>query len=283
MNKPPGKIAFAVLAATPFVVAGLVAAIPLRRAGLHHPVGLLAFAMIAAMTFRFVRCGARSEEGREMATAGVLFVLPFSLFALLWVGIATPYHSTPTENLMRYNVLAVGAVAVTCACLFLYRIVSRRGERFLATLLLGTSVLAGAAYLTWHCFQAGMWLIRIKDDTVTPHVADMISIFDVHLFFATVLTYVATGLAAGSMAKANVLSSRGARIYLGMSALCAMVVILRGGEYPGDPRTSSPAFYEVPGILAGIPAMPWLMPCLLGVVLLRRSTQMSPSGVGPQP
>ena len=271
MNNTSNKVAFTVLSAAPFVVAGLVAAIPLRVAGIHIPVGVVAFAAIAVCVYLLARVGSRSEEGRELSTAAVLFMLPFSLFALLWVGIATPYHSTPPENLMRYEVLAIGAVAVTSAFLFLFRIVSNRGERYFATLFLGVSLLAGAAYLVWHCFQAGMWLVRSNSDSVTAHLADMVSIFDLYLFFATVLTYVATGLAALSMAKTNLLSSRASKVYLCISVFGALVVIFRGVVYPGDPRTSSPALYQLPGILAGIPAMPWLMPCLLGVVLLRRA------------
>ena len=282
MNNTLGKVAFVILSAAPFVVAGLVAAIPLRAAGVHIPVGIVAFAVIAVAVFLFVQNGARSEEGREMKTAGVLFIVPFSLFALLWVGIATPYHSTPTENLMRYEVLVIGAIAVTCAFLFLFRIVSRRGEQYFSTYFLGVSMLAGAAYLVWHCFQAGMWLIRIKNDTIAPeHRADLLSIFDLYLFFATILTYVATGMAALSMAKANLLSSRASKVYLCVSALGVLFIIFRGVVYPGDPRTSNPALYEVPGILAGIPAMPWLMPSLLGAVLLRRSgTGTSASNAG---
>jgi cytochrome bd-type quinol oxidase subunit 2 len=260
------------LAAAPFVVAGLVAAIPLRTAGFHLPVGAVAFAAIVAVVFLFVRSGARSEDGRELATTGVLFFMPFLIMALLWVGIATPYHSPPAENLMRYEVLVVGGIAVMCGFLFLFRIVSKRGERFYSTLFLGVSILAGAAYLVWHSFQAGMWLILIKNDAVTSHLADMVSIFDVYLFFATILTYVATGLATLSMAKTGLLSSRASKVYLCVSAIGAIVIVLRGVAYPGDPRTSSPALYEVPGILAGIPAMPWVMPCLLGAVLLRRAS-----------
>ncbi len=255
------------------MVAGLVAANPLRTAGLHLPVGVLTFSAFAAVVFLFARSGSRTDDGREMATAGVLFMLPFMLFALLWVGIATPYHTTPAENLMRYLVLAVGSIAVTCGFLFLFRIVSNRDERYLSTLILGISMLAGVAYLVWNCFQAGMWLVRIENDTVTPHLADMISIFDLYIFFATILTYLATGLAALSMARSNLLSTRASKVYFLVSLFGALAMISRGVVYPGDPRTASPALYEVPGLIAGIPAIPWLMPCLLGVVLLRRSSE----------
>ena len=195
MNKTLEKTSFAALSAMPFVVAALVGATPLREAGLHVPVGAVAFALIAAAVFLLVRRSAAPwEDRRELITAGVLFIVPFSLFALLWVGMATPYHTTPAENLLRYEVLVIGAIAVSCAFLFLFRIVSKRCERYLATLFLGISMLAGAAYLTWHCFHAGMWLIRIKNDIVTPHVADMTAIFDAYIFFATILTFVATAL-----------------------------------------------------------------------------------------
>ncbi len=283
MNTTPGKATFVALAAAPFVIAALVAANPIRTAGYHIPVGILAFIVLAVLVFQFLRIGVRSNDGRELAAAGVLFILPFALFALLWVGIATPYHTTPAENLMRYEVLAIGAIAVTCAFVFLFRIVADHGDRFLNTLFFGTSMLAGVAYLIWHCFQAGMWLVRTKNDIITPHMADMISIFDVFVFFGTILTYIATALAALSMARANLLSTRASKIYLALSIFGALAVILRGVTYPGDPRTYTPALYEVPGLIAGIPAMPWLMPCLLGIVLLKRSASPMSDEAEPLP
>lgn len=30
-------------------------------------------------------------------------------------------------------------------------------------------------------------------------------------------------------------------------------------------------WYTIPAFVAGIPAVPWIMPCLFGVVLLRRA------------
>ncbi|MBL8184012.1 MAG: hypothetical protein JNK51_03725 [Blastocatellia bacterium] len=273
MKRAPGKTAFAILAAAPFIIAGLVIATPIRTGGYHLPVGVAAFAVIAAVMFQFARIGWRSDDGREMVTAGVLFFLPFMLFALLWVGMSTPYHTTPAENLMRYEVLVVGSVAVSCGFLFLFRIVSKRGERYFATLFLGVSMLAGVVYLTWNCFQAGMWLIRVNNDAVTPHIADLISILDVFIFFATIMMYVATAVAALSMKRTHLLSSRASAVFLSVSMFGALAVIVRGVVYPGDPRASSPALYEVPGLIAGIPAMPWLMPCLLGAVLLRRSNE----------
>jgi hypothetical protein len=77
----------------------------------------------------------------------------------------------------------------------------------------------------------------IPSYTVTPHVADMVSIFDLYIFFAPILTYLATGLAALSMARSNLLSSRASQVYLCVSAVGILVMIFRGVVYPGDPRT----------------------------------------------
>jgi hypothetical protein len=49
-----------------------------------------------------------------------------------------------------------------------------------------------------------------------------------------------------------------------------LFIVLRGLSYP-DPTASATPWYLRPGFIAGIPAVPWIMPFLLGVVLLRRA------------
>lgn len=46
--------------------------------------------------------------------------------------------------------------------------------------------------------------------------------------------------------------------------------MIRGVQYP-DPRALSTPWYTNPGFVVGIPAVPFIMPFLFGVVLLRRA------------
>ena len=47
-------------------------------------------------------------------------------------------------------------------------------------------------------------------------------------------------------------------------------LVIRGLHYP-DPRSLSTPWYTSPGFVVGIPAVPFIMPFLFGVVLLRRA------------
>lgn len=274
MNAKLENTAFSLLGAAPFVVAGLVAAKPLRAGGIHPFVGFAAFAVITASVFVLARDGFRSEERRDMSAAGVLFIMPYALFSLLWVGMATPWDATPGENVMRYEVLAASTIAVTLGFFFVYRVLRDLGERSFSTLMLGLSFLAGAAYLIWNCFQTGYWLVRVNTGGFTPAAVEMNQILDVQLFFATLLTYIATAAAVISITKAKLLSRWAAYTYLALSAVAVTLLLLRGISFP-DPNAGAAPWYETPGFVVGIPAMPWVMPFLLGLVLLRRSSVTS--------
>jgi hypothetical protein len=47
-------------------------------------------------------------------------------------------------------------------------------------------------------------------------------------------------------------------------------MVMRGLSVPEISGNTAP-WYTRPGVIVGIPAIPWIMPCLLGVVLLRRA------------
>ena len=48
-----------------------------------------------------------------------------------------------------------------------------------------------------------------------------------------------------------------------------LLLVTRGLSYPELSADTAP-WYTRPGLIAGIPAVPWIMPCLLGVISLRR-------------
>jgi hypothetical protein len=72
------------------------------------------------------------------------------------------------------------------------------------------------------------------------------------------------------MGRVRLLGRRAAAAYVIMASILTLLIILRGLEFPEISANTAP-WYTRPGVIAGIPAIPWVMPCLLGVVLLRRS------------
>ena len=53
------------------------------------------------------------------------------------------------------------------------------------------------------------------------------------------------------------------------SFFAALCLVIRGLQFP-DPAEVFKHWYAIPGFVVGIPAVPWIMSCLFGVVLLRR-------------
>lgn len=95
-------------------------------------------------------------------------------------------------------------------------------------------------------------------------------VFDALLFFAGALTYVATAALVASLARPRWLGRSATLGFLTVTALAFSFLCARGIAFP-NPNAAATPWYFTPGFIAGIPAMPWLMPYLLGVVVLRRA------------
>ena len=95
-------------------------------------------------------------------------------------------------------------------------------------------------------------------------------VFGVLEFVACLLTYLATAAFATSLAQSRRLGRGAARAYVTASLILLLLVVMRGVSDPEVSAHTAP-WYTRPGVIAGIPAIPWIMPCLLGVALLRRA------------
>jgi len=90
------------------------------------------------------------------------------------------------------------------------------------------------------------------------------------LFVACALTYATTAAYAASLGRARWLGRWAAAAYVTLSAVALLFLVLRGLAFPSATGASR-AWYTEPGFVVGIPAIPWVLPALLGVVLLRRA------------
>jgi hypothetical protein len=256
----------------PLLAGGLVAVRALRINGVYQTIGAVHFVAISAAVWvlggRAIVAGA--EARRRLAIAGVLLVAPFALVALLWVGIATPWEATVVENRLRYLVLLAGSITVAGGFIILKETLDEAGERLYSTLGFAAAILAGAAYINWTSFQLGAYVLMVHDGQAPPAVIAMSNVFDILLFIAGVLTYLATAAFAASLGRIGWLSRRATRVYVFLNLVALVCLAARGLSFP-DPTESAMPWYVRPGFVAGIPAVPWIMPFLLGVVLLRRA------------
>ncbi len=250
-----------------FVVAGVHA---FRIPGVYQAVGVVYFAAIA---FAVWTLGARAiradaQDRRLLGLAGTLFVTPFALVALLWVGLGGPWQATAAENEMRYLLLIVMTTAIAGGFVVLREALSQAGERFYATLGFAAIMLSGPLYLIWNIFAFAAYYGKEHAGEMPAAIVSLRDMMDVLLFVAGFLTYLATAAFAASLGRVKWLGRGAARAFIIVSFVALLFLVIRGFRYP-DGRVTP--WYTNPGFIVGIPAVPFIMPFLLGVVLLRRA------------
>ena len=272
MSHTARRVSHVFLCIVPFLAIAVVGPRALRVPGVHQAIGGVLFAMIvaAAWSLGARELGAGAERARRFALAGSLLMAPFALVSLLWVGLATPWDATAPENVMRYLVLLVGSIAVTTGFVVLSDALRDAGERTWSTLGFGANMLAGPAYVIWMTLQVGGWFAKVRVGQVPPALASMSDVFDTLLFIACALTYVATATYAASLGRTRWLGLGATRLYVIANLVALSLLVVRGLSFP-DPTAGVTPWYLRPGFIAGIPAVPWIMPFLLGVVVLRRA------------
>ena len=270
MKQSIRRISYFFLCVLPFLAFVVCAARPLRIAGVYQAIGGLLFTAVAIAAWSV---GARvilDRAGpRKLALAGVLFILPWAVISLLWVGIGPPFQATLPENYMRFLVLVSNSILVTSAFVVLKDALYEVGERFYSTIGFAASLAAGGAYLVCLNITLAQVAVAMGGDK-TPPPAILGLLFDGLEFFACLMTYVTTGVFAVALGQARLLGRGATRAYLIACGILVLLLVLRGLQYPEISATSAP-WYTRPGVIAGIPAVPWIMPCLLGAVLLRRA------------
>ena len=250
-----------------FVVAGVHA---FRVPGVYQTVGIIYFAAIAiaAWTLGARAIKADAQDRRLLGLAGTLFVIPFALVALLWVGVGGPWQATAAENQMRYVVLIVMATAIAGGFVVLREALSEAGERFYATLGFAAVMLSGPLYLIWNTFAFAAFFGKEHAGEMPAAIVSLRDMLDLLLFVAGFLTYLATAAFAASLGRVQWLGRGAARAFMIVNAVALLFLVIRGVQYPDGRATP---WYTNPGFIVGIPAVPFIMPFLFGVVLLRRA------------
>lgn len=259
------------LCMSPMLIVPLTGVRSMRIDGIYQVVGALLFATLVLSAWMLSRPLTTPVQvcDPRLRLAGSLLLAPFALIALLWVGLGTPWDATPSENTMRYAVLLTGSVAITVAVFLLKELLFENGECLYSGLGLATGAMSGAAFLVWTGFQMGFHALVVAQGQALPAVAAVNNVLDALLFAAGCLAYIMTATLAHSLGKARWLGQRASMAYVLLNMLALALLLLRGVSFP-SPSASPDPWYTRPGFVVGIPAMPWLMPFLLGAVLLRR-------------
>jgi len=271
------RVSHIFLCFVPFLSIALGAVRALRVPGVYQAVGVAHFVAIVIAVWILSAGAIRSDvQSRRLpGLAGILLITPFALVALLWVGLGPPWQANAAENQMRYLILIVMATAIAGGFVVLREALSEAGERFYATLGFAAVMLSGPLYLIWNTFAFGAAFGKEHAGAVPPVIISLGDVFDLLLFVAGFLTYLATVAFAASLGRVQWLGRGATRAYMIVNGIALLFLLVRGLQFP-DPRALSTPWYLNIGFVVGIPAVPFIMPFLLGVVLLRRAGEGQP-------
>src|SRR5438105_1328535 len=275
------RVSYVFLCIVPFLSFVVVGVRALRVPGVYQAVGVAYFAAFAIAAWTLSAGAIRADvlSRRLLGLAGTLLVTPFALVALLWVGLGGPWQASAAENQMRYLVLTVMATAIAGGFVVLREALSEAGERFYATLGFAAIMLSGPLYLIWNIFAFGVFFAKEHTGQVAAAIVSLGDVFDLLLFVAGFLTYLATVAFAASLARVQWLGRGAARAFMIVTFVALLFLMIRGLRYPNGRVTT---WYTSPGFIVGIPAVPFIMPFLFGVVLLRRAgEEQSQGGLAP--
>lgn len=259
-----------------FIVAIVLDAIrPLRVSPLYQVIGVIQLAAVvwAAWTLGARAITASAREPRLLALAGIFLVTPFALMALLWPGLGPPWVATPPENQMRYLVLAAMTISIVVGFVVFREAL---GEADKNSVGFAAILLAGPLYLTFNAFGFGVATAKLHGGETPPAFRDLNSVIDLILFLAGALTYIAAAAFAVSLGQARWIGRGAARAFTIISLVALLLLVIRGLHFP-DPKALSTPWYTNLGFIVGIPAVPFIIPFLFGVVLLRRAGESDSS------
>jgi len=271
VNRTARRISYIFLCTVPFFDIALVGVRGLRIPGVYQAVGGVLFGMIAIAVWilgghMIVSAAARE---RRIALAGSLLLAPWPMIALGWVGLGAPFQATMPENRMRFLVLLASSIVVASGFVILKEELYEAGERFYSTVGFAANIPAGIAYFVCISISVAQTMAALSGEkAISPTL--LVDFYSVLEFVAVVLTYVTTAAFAASFGTARWLGHRPARTYMIACIILLILLVTRGIAYPELSGRTAP-WYVQPGFIAGIPAVPWIMPGLLGVVLLRRA------------
>ena len=266
------QASYGFLCAMPFIAFGAAAARPLRISGVYQAIGGVLFAAIstAAWTLGARAMRADVQSRQQLALGGTLLLTPFAMVALFWVGIGGPWAASAAENQMRYLVLIAMALAATGGFVVVKEALNQAGERLHSTLGFAAVMLACSLYLVWDAFVFGAYFAQEHGGTTPSAIVSLHPFQDLLVSLAGALTYVATAAFAASLARTQWLSRKASLAYIVVNGVALFLIVIKVLAHP-DPAATSQPWYTVPGFVLVVPALPLVMPALLGVVLLRRA------------
>ena len=271
------RLGLAVLSLTLLVAIALLGA-PSELAGVVgvgpavlQPAVIAIAAWLAGLDLLFT--GAEAERTTLLGAA--FLILPVALFAL-WFGYGPPEFATHAQNTLRYLTLIIDTASIGIGFVLVQDGLGEAGERTFSKLSLAMILSATPLYLVWAAMllEAHRAALAKMPWARGPWIQWLSGWSDILLFFGGIATYLAGASLAIAFARVAWIGPRTAWVLVGVTLIAVVGLLLRGIDFP-DPTVVFAQGYSIPGWIAGIPAVPWLIPCILGLILIRRAAAMS--------
>jgi hypothetical protein len=228
---------------------------------------------LSAWTLGANTLGSGNNNRNDIAQIAVIMIIPWALFSLFF-GMGPPpptvadWLDTAAEQQTRYYVLIIGGVVAAAGFALLAQHLTKAGEHFygqlgrvLVTIALPLFVLN---MLYWGQFLPEAFR-GFTDPTSTDRPAWYIAIRTTFYHIAIVevaLLYLATALFVAGLHAVKIFHATACRIYIVISIVFMLLSIL-----PMD----LPEPLGTLGYITSIPAIPFVIPYLIGVNLIRRA------------
>ena len=202
-----------------------------------------------------------SDSRRRIALSGMLLIAPFALLSLV-PGFGPPEFADHVQNQQRYVVLLVSALAVSFGLLLLRDALGDNKDETSSRMGASAVTLAAPLYSVFVAIQ--LVLHRFAEsagagpDQPSLQVLNELSV--VLLYFGAVLFYLSTMGFAFALGRIGRISKTKARVLAGVCTIAILSLLVA--------KIVSAQWFELPLFLFAIPAVPWIMPCLLGLDVL---------------
>jgi hypothetical protein len=234
----------------------------------------------AAWTLGVHAIRADAERTRMLALSGGLLVAVWANFSLIAV-LGTPQQATAAENMIRYPLILIDALAIAGGFALLRETLCDAGERFYSMLGFAAIMLASPLYVIFAATQYQVYRTIAGSGSLPPGMDSLDELSLILLFVGALLSYLATAAFATALGRVQLLGRTASRTFNALSLGAALCAAMRVAEALGaaeNPIWGFKHWYTLPGFALLIPAVPWIIPCLIGFFLLRRAGSAPETG-----
>jgi hypothetical protein len=257
----------------PFVFAPLLLFVYRNSTSRAYLIGGTAVAGIMLLAAWVLGVNVVRKPGGEqglLAFAGLLLIVPWALI-LVFAGLGPPpreaerYLATAADQEIRYTLLLFAGLFAAGGFVVLRECLRQVGEHIYSALGLAAIVISTGLFVFYITNDATM-LEALRQRAASGHMPDWWAPLKGHFTIIGIvevgLTYLATATFAAALRSVGWLGKTASRVIQGLS-LIAMPLVALLPLYPSK--------VALPGFVLAVPAIPFVMPYLIGVNLLRRA------------